>query len=231
MPCVCLLNNLNPPSHVEGTSSLFKVSKGRRWATERFGLDWRIAMPEQKNFKSSFLCPILCPLPCMKKLTRPVIESKQRLAEKTWPEVWPATCNPGRRMLCTCSPTKWARRPSSTAPTEPSSSSSSSQPLPASGCSSSPGPRDSGARRLEIVKLAIGKISIQNLPPAQFQVQWSRAPNLTLGPGPSTQALNCAQSKWQVTFSTWNNNFLSLANGCHSEARYIKERRLSESSP
>ena len=30
------------------------------------------------------------------------------------------------------------------------------------------------------------------------QVQWSRAPNLTLGPGPSTQALNCAQSKWQV---------------------------------
>ena len=39
-------------------------------------------MPEQKNFKSSFLCPILCPLPCMKKLTRPVIESKQRLSEK-----------------------------------------------------------------------------------------------------------------------------------------------------
>ena len=39
-------------------------------------------MPEQKNFKSSFLCPILCPLTCMKKLTRPVIESKQRLAEK-----------------------------------------------------------------------------------------------------------------------------------------------------
>ena len=30
------------------------------------------------------------------------------------------------------------------------------------------------------------------------QVQWSRAPNLSLGPGPSTQALNCAQSKWQV---------------------------------
>ena len=67
---------------MEGTSSLFKVSKGRRWATERFGLDWRIAMPEQKNFKSSFLCPILCPLTCMKKLTRPVIESKQKLAEK-----------------------------------------------------------------------------------------------------------------------------------------------------
>lgn len=39
---------------------------------------------------------------------------------------------------------------------------------------------------------------LSNLTSAQFQVQWSRAPNLTLGPGPSTQALNCAQSKWQV---------------------------------
>ena len=37
------------------------------------------------------------------------------------------------------------------------------------------------------------------------QVQWSRAPNLTLGPGPSTQALNCAQSKWQVgSIVEWN---------------------------
>jgi len=32
--------------------------------------------------------------------------------------------------------------------------------------------------------------------------QWSRAPNLTLGPGPSTQALNCAQSKWQLNSNT-----------------------------
>merc|ERR1719283_56536 len=28
--------------------------------------------------------------------------------------------------------------------------------------------------------------------------QWSRAPSLKLGPGPTVQALNCAQAKWQI---------------------------------
>ena len=54
--------------------------------------------------------------------------------------------------------------------------------------------RAEGFRGQEVRNSSLVKLSIS----AQFQVQWSRAPNLTLGPGPSTQALNCAQSKWQV---------------------------------
>ena len=159
-------------------------------------------MPEQKNFKSSFLCPILCPLTCMKKLTRPVIESKQRLAEfltrSLTSNVQPRPEDALHVFPYQVSEAAFLNGPDRTLflfLLEPAAAS-----LRVLQLSRAEGFRGQEVGNCQTCYRPNFK-SCPTIPPDQFQVQWSRAPNLTLGPGPSTQALNCAQSKWQGTFS------------------------------
>ena len=121
---------------------------------------------EQQKYAGWWQCPekvsiclIFPPLTCLKNWRGLWLNWIQ--SEWKWVKLC-ETSNSGLRMLCTCSPTKWARQPSSTDLTELSSFSSSNLLLPALGCSSFPELRDSGARRLEFqsfVKLNLCPIS------------------------------------------------------------------------